>query len=428
MNTKSKLSKKANSYLTHTYLNHGITLVALVITIVILIILAVVTFNLTFRENGIIEQVQKAKEHNNVATKVEKIQLATTTAYMQGRGEITTSRLIEALEKEGITINSDNLKGNGPWIYINDNEEEYIIETNAKVTKVKGIGASHIASDPNTYYNKYVDYTAPENSEASWKIFYADETNIYLISSDYVSKIPVAAKGSTMTQGDTMYKYYWLIGQPTDYSGSADIINTFGVGTKYGGSNGVLNIYHKWVNENVKSENINAKWAAYMLDTTIWNKIYKDNIYADYVVGAPTIEMFAYSYNQTHEGDDSQLNYQISTYGYLCGWSNKNGEEISYSNYLSGLKDSTETRRLKEGNVDNSLYCIDNKKAQEYFLSSPSGKWGDFIMTVDNSGNVSRTAYGLDYSQTGFRPIICLNSKCFLIENGDKYSLKLIDT
>ena len=53
----------------------GITLVALVITIVILIILATVTINAAFGEGGIIKRAQQAKELTEQATKEEQEQL-----------------------------------------------------------------------------------------------------------------------------------------------------------------------------------------------------------------------------------------------------------------------------------------------------------------------------------------------------------------
>lgn len=54
---KIKLNEKLNSKR-----KDGITLVALVITIVILIILATVTINVAFRDGGFIQRTQQAKE------------------------------------------------------------------------------------------------------------------------------------------------------------------------------------------------------------------------------------------------------------------------------------------------------------------------------------------------------------------------------
>ena len=47
--------------------NGGITLVALVVTIVVLLILAGISLNLVLGENGIITQAQKAKKETNEA-------------------------------------------------------------------------------------------------------------------------------------------------------------------------------------------------------------------------------------------------------------------------------------------------------------------------------------------------------------------------
>jgi len=56
--------------------NKGITLIALVITIVVLIILAGVAINLTLGENGIFNKAKEAKEDYKVASNEEQEQLA----------------------------------------------------------------------------------------------------------------------------------------------------------------------------------------------------------------------------------------------------------------------------------------------------------------------------------------------------------------
>lgn len=56
--------------------NRGITLIALVITIIILIILAGVSINLVFNEDGIIERAKKAAENMEIAANEEEKQLS----------------------------------------------------------------------------------------------------------------------------------------------------------------------------------------------------------------------------------------------------------------------------------------------------------------------------------------------------------------
>ena len=63
MKEKSTLKDVANNYLTHTSQEKGITLVALVITIIILIILATVAINFAFGNNGLIQRAEDAADY-----------------------------------------------------------------------------------------------------------------------------------------------------------------------------------------------------------------------------------------------------------------------------------------------------------------------------------------------------------------------------
>ena len=56
--------------------NTGITLIALVVTIVVLLILAGVTINLLFNSDGIIFSAQNSKEQREIAEIREKMELA----------------------------------------------------------------------------------------------------------------------------------------------------------------------------------------------------------------------------------------------------------------------------------------------------------------------------------------------------------------
>lgn len=61
MKNKLTLKNVANNYVTHTIQERGITLIALVITIIILIILATVSINAVLGEGGLIQRAQEAK-------------------------------------------------------------------------------------------------------------------------------------------------------------------------------------------------------------------------------------------------------------------------------------------------------------------------------------------------------------------------------
>ena len=55
--------------------NKGITLIALVITIIILLILAGVAISSLTGENGLLKKIQKASEENSEGTAKEKLEL-----------------------------------------------------------------------------------------------------------------------------------------------------------------------------------------------------------------------------------------------------------------------------------------------------------------------------------------------------------------
>lgn len=87
--------------------NKGITMVALVVTIIILLILAGISVATLTGENGLIKKAQQAKEESEIATEKEILDQAIIQAMGQNRqGNLTQDNLQNALEeltKEGAT-------------------------------------------------------------------------------------------------------------------------------------------------------------------------------------------------------------------------------------------------------------------------------------------------------------------------------------
>ena len=114
----------------------GITLIALVVTIIVLLILAGVSIAMLTGENGILTQAQNAKKETEEAEEKEKIQLAVLDAISKNN-DLTE----ESLQKE-----IDNEFGSGETkVYENENENFSVIfqnkDTNyriedGKVTKI----------------------------------------------------------------------------------------------------------------------------------------------------------------------------------------------------------------------------------------------------------------------------------------------------
>ena len=91
----------------------GITLIALVITIVILLILAGVSMSMLKGENGIITQANKAKEKTEIAEEKEAVQMAYTGAMVEkyDQDSITASDIQKQLDASGTKATaSGNIK------------------------------------------------------------------------------------------------------------------------------------------------------------------------------------------------------------------------------------------------------------------------------------------------------------------------------
>ena len=75
MKEKSTLKDVANNYLTHTKNKQGVTLIALVITIVIIVILAAVSINMLIGDNGLITKAHQSSKQMQIASGKEEIDL-----------------------------------------------------------------------------------------------------------------------------------------------------------------------------------------------------------------------------------------------------------------------------------------------------------------------------------------------------------------
>lgn len=90
--------------------NEGITLLALVVTIIVLLILSTITINMLTGENGIIKNTEKAKEATEIADEKEIVQRATVNAIGKNKyGDLKQDELEKQLneEQEGKTEVTD---------------------------------------------------------------------------------------------------------------------------------------------------------------------------------------------------------------------------------------------------------------------------------------------------------------------------------
>ena len=126
MNTKKKNAR-------------GITLIALVITIIVLLILAGVTINALSGENGILKRATQAKSKTGRANALEQINLAIITARTEGLGQVDKKVLRDEITKAGMTVKTDG--DDLPWEVVSD---KYLFRINEDYTveEISGIGLS----------------------------------------------------------------------------------------------------------------------------------------------------------------------------------------------------------------------------------------------------------------------------------------------
>ena len=426
--------------LTHNH--HGISLITLVITIVVVIILAAAVV-MSLNNNNVLTNASSARYTTDLDTMqsylelaIQKVTLRHQGTLLLDSGEVAMDATSNVKDTKGtITWESTdvaNLSGEiifdegtdtdttfytGYKLPVYGSETKWYVDENGKLILQTGsriygadevpkpkINAVTISKNASKYYGAYVNYTTTNalSENYKWRIFYATDTNIYLIASDYVSvaDLPTTAKGNKPANTDTTYtKAAPFDNIISDYTGSASIT-----------------LDMKWFNKDYfdkgySSTNNNMKAVAYLLDKAIWTDKFKGNG-TEYVVGGPSLDMVLTSYNQsTNQSNVYQSRAENST-GYKMS-------DDSGTNWKDYMQDSS--KYLTQGD---NLYRINSQSnACAYWVSSPSANGATYVVLVSYNGIV-----GCTYSSTigiGFRPVVCLKSGISLreVEFGKFYQI-----
>ena len=138
MNKKSTLRSVANDYLTHPSENKGITLIALVITIIVLLILAGVSISMLSGDNGLLKKAGQARDDTIIGEEREQVELAYISAAVKKLGDdVTYQDLQDELDtsvgtnKTKVTKNANNTLN----VLFKDTEHNYNVN-DGKVAKV----------------------------------------------------------------------------------------------------------------------------------------------------------------------------------------------------------------------------------------------------------------------------------------------------
>ena len=365
------------------YNNKGITLVALIITIIVLLILAMVSISLVIN-SGIITKTKTAVDKYSEEEMIEQIKLANQEYQM---AQFTGTNLSAV----------DFIKGRLEEIYenvtVSPKSETKIYPITVKVKDVEydiyGDGSVDTHIDFETLessYGKvvsgYTGYSATDVTE--WKLLYVDEENrdAFIISSNTLEAPQPTENGIPLVSKSGV-----------SYTGSNNVAS-FEYGKKYNGL---------WLEKcNSESKYENAKATAYMCDPSNWTKYVTGK--AKYAAGGPTLEILVSSIYNKQVKEFKEQSYTGS------GQTIKNTNNMGYPNVITSAI-------LEVGNLYNT--------GDNYWIASPSSDWGEAIRGVSSSAK--KIIYGIDRSSStyGARPVVCLPASAIHINRtGDNITLE----
>ena len=168
--------------------NKGITLVALVVTIVVLLILAGVSINLVLGNNGIIAKAQEAKtkqaeaSQNDLKGMNSLIEQMESTLNGSGNGGKTEPETVPYLPSDDFHYDTSTSVDTG-LIIADSNENEYVwvvVPRTTAVYKTTGLGKTTFTDADYTSIEKDLkDYTSIYVTESGYSdLYYPDDKNV----------------------------------------------------------------------------------------------------------------------------------------------------------------------------------------------------------------------------------------------------------
>ena len=344
----------------------GITLVALVVTIIVLLVLAGVTVSMILNNNGIISQAKLAGEEYSKAAADEQSKLDSASEYIKGINGGT----------EAITATTVKIVGSDKAIPITaENAKDYY------GYKVKNYNKE---KDPGGVYRIF--YYDAEVKDGKGK--YGHANTLYLKrdwSANDAIKLSEKISNSSWNQTQKDNAVIMMRKMNPEYSNSVER-NT-----------DTFESYANLVNDNEKA-------AAWLCDKSQFSKYVVDTM-ANFAIGSPSAEMYCDSYNQTHTSGVAGTNALTASYQstYVPGYGFRVNGEIQNDGWCTN-----------DDTIDlsgyNGMYLCNQTAKGLYFwwLASPSAEHGGRGFVVDGSDAILDTnSVG---ASNGICPIVSLNS------------------
>ncbi len=352
--------------------NKGITLIALVVTIIVLLILAGISISMIFGENSIIQKAIDAKQitERSEAKEQAKIDIL---AYVADK---TANHQDASLDDEKIQeILSDNksyVKEANATSFITT-KGGYEIAYSELYTAINNdtdtVDATRVAEINSKIGTIVTGYSA---NDLEWQVFYSDTSETFLISKTLVNTV-------NYDEWSSRINYYPIPtrgeNRTTDYIGTADVRNST-YGKKWNS---------KWLAKCISDESTreNAKRIAYLCDPDNW-EAYKVAP-ALYAVGGPTMELLMASWNVSQQDNLEIADEDVTVAGYY--WNKP-------SKFFSGLIDNA----VLTENINNGVY----NPGDNYWIASPAIliRHDEYVNYVGNGDDILsfRSCRNIDWS------------------------------
>ena len=274
-------------------------------------------------------------------------------------------------------------------------------ESAAPVRTAEAISAKAIAL--NAKIGDTVNYTESSGEVTSWRLFYASDIEVFLISSNVVSSVDAFSPDGTNSFGIPLApreKYTWS-GSNYSYSNNSDkytgAVDVFG--TSYG------ELYNKnWfiATEGKTADTQNrSKATAYLCDSTNWTKYVGSSApNGTYAVGGPTKELMVRSWKASGQSSDSLTNLLADTTATTAGYAYDKPTALRNNAISSDILKEV----INESATGKGLY---NTGDAHYWLASPCSYDTSRVCCVYyGGGNIN----SLDHDQAvmGIRPVVSI--------------------
>ena len=387
---------------------NAITLVSLVVTIIVMLILAGISVTAILGNNKLIGRAGDARDNTNKAKIIEQTRLGIKTKSLEKKGKrLTDAELRTILEKHFSDVNKvDEFTDEiieSESIFLTSKKGNYEITLKELLSGLKmfedtsiRIGETDISEvdDLSPLYGEDTNYKSID--DITWQLFYDDDDNVYLIASDYVPEETLPSELLTENQYSTYCRSF--------ATSETDTTSTIPAGDPWRNASTASTVqnnpYLKWVGSSADTvrTNLNMKAVAFMLDTSKWSH-FSGNARGATVTGAPTIEMYALSYNAKHDT-------KLGTYETITNFANADSDgyrvkygENGWSSNTSGLDTSS----------DNMWVKTDSSKATGMWIASPSSDLPCNAIYIHYTGILSPYPVHCAlhyYNDVGFRPVI----------------------